>query len=245
MGQKVHPYAFRLGVNKDWKAHWFATKKQYPKFLWEDLKIREYILARFEGTRRSKGEIQRVTADIGDIVIDRVGEERISITIYTPSPGVIIGREGKEVEQLRAELEKLLKRIDKEWGEKPKDRRIYINVREITHPELCAELVAKNIARKIEMRVNHRRAMKQALDRAFRAGAKGMRIQVKGRIGGAEIARKEWYLRGKVPLQTIRADIDYAQATAFTKWGTVGVKVWIYKGDVPKRTALAEESAGG
>ncbi len=217
MGQKVHPIGLRVGVNKDWAAHWFASGKNYAKLLQEDLKIRDYIRKRFRD------------AGISKIIIDRAAD-KISVNIHTSRPGLVIGRRGQEVESLRRELVKLIGKKD-----------IQINVNEVRVPETDAELVAQNIASRIEQRVSHRRAMKRAVDMAMRAGAKGIKVQCKGRLGGAEIARKEWYHQGRVPLQTIRADIDYAEATAVTKYGTIGVKVWIYKGDILKPKGGEEE----
>ena len=211
MGQKVHPIGFRLGINKDWKAHWFARGKDYEKYLQEDLKIRDYIKEKFKDAMVSK------------VVIDRASD-RLSISIYSARPGLVIGRKGQEVEALRKTLSKMLNYRD-----------LNINVIEIKVPEVDAQLVAQNIARKIEQRVSHRRAMKRAVETALKMGAKGIKIYAKGRLAGAEIARKEWYLKGRVPLQTIRADIDYGEATAFTRYGTVGVKVWIYRGDILER----------
>ncbi len=211
MGQKVHPVGFRLGINKDWKAHWFARGKDYERYLQEDLKIRDYIKSRFKDAMVSK------------VVIDRASD-RLSISIYSARPGLVIGRKGQEVESLRKTLSKMLNYRD-----------LNINVVEIKVPEVDAQLVAQNIARKIEQRVSHRRAMKRAVETALKMGAKGIKIYAKGRLAGAEIARKEWYLKGRVPLQTIRADIDYGEATAFTRYGTVGVKVWIYRGDILER----------
>ncbi len=218
MGQKVHPIGFRLGVTKDWKAHWFAEGKDLEANLQEDLKIRQYLRTRLKD------------AQVANIVIDRAAE-KLSINIYTSRPGVVIGRRGSEVEVLRRELMELTGKRD-----------ININVHEVRIPEIEAELVAQSIAQKIEQRVSHRRAMKRAVDMAMRMGAKGIKVQTKGRLGGAEIARKEWYRKGRVPLQTLRADIDYAEATAFTKYGTIGVKVWIYKGEIlPKKGGEEEE----
>ncbi len=217
MGQKVHPIGFRLGYIKDWSAHWFAKGKDYEKFLQEDIKIRKYIKRRLK------------EAGISKVVIDRAAD-RLTVNIYTARPGLVIGRKGAEVEALRRELIELTGR-----------RNLNINVHEVRIIELDAELVAQSIAQKIEQRISHRRAMKRAVEMAMRMGAKGIKICTKGRLGGAEIARKEWYLKGRVPLQTIRADIDYACATAYTKYGTVGVKVWIYKGDVFKKKEEEEE----
>ncbi|MEO0197378.1 MAG: 30S ribosomal protein S3 [candidate division WOR-3 bacterium] len=207
MGQKVNPIGFRIGVNKDWQAHWFAKDKDISKLLLEDQLIRDYIKKRFPNAQISK------------VVIDRASE-KLTVNIHTARPGVIIGRQGKEIENLRNELMNLTKR-----------KVIGINVVEIRVPELDAQLVAESIAKRIEQRANHRRVMKRAVEVALKMGAKGVKVQAKGRLAGAEMARKEWYIKGRVPLQTIRADIDYGFATAYTKYGTIGVKVWIYKGD--------------
>ncbi len=211
MGQKVHPIGFRLGYIKDWEAKWFARGKRIRENLQEDLKIRDYLEKRLKH------------AGLSRIIIERT-VDRVSVSIYTSRPGIVIGQRGREVENLRSELQELTGKKD-----------IHINVVEVRIPEIDATLIAKNIAQKIEQRVSHRRAMKRAVEMAMRMGAKGIRVQCKGRLGGAEIARKEWYIQGRVPLQTLRADIDYAQETAFTKTGTIGVKVWVYKGDVLKR----------
>jgi len=207
MGQKVHPMGFRLGITKDWISHWFADKKRFSAYLLEDMKIRRYIMNHYSG------------ADISRIVIDRAAQ-RITVSIFTGKPGVVIGRRGAEVDALRADLVKLTGL-----------RGVGVNVQEISNPETEAQIVAENIARQIEKRVSHRRAMKRAVENALRMGAKGIKIRCKGRLGGAEIARKEWYLRGRVPLQTLRANIDYGFATCYTKYGTIGIKVWIYKGE--------------
>jgi small subunit ribosomal protein S3 len=217
MGQKVHPTGFRLGYTKDWNAHWFAKGKNFEKFLQEDIKIRRYIKERLK------------EAGISKIVIDRASD-RLSVSIYTARPGLVIGRRGQEVDELRREIMELVGKTE-----------ININVHEVRIPELDAELVAQSIAQKIEQRVSHRRAMKRAVEMAIRMGAKGIKVQAKGRLGGAEIARKEWYHKGRVPLQTLRADIDYAQETAITKYGTIGVKVWLYKGDILKKVEEEEE----
>ncbi len=211
MGQKVHPIGFRLGVNQDWRSRWYADKKKFSEWLLEDLKIKEYVKKRFPDAEISKVTIERAA-------------DKIIVTVHTARPGVVIGRRGSEVEALRQELIKLT-------GGKA----VGVNVAEVPKPEIDAQLVAENIARRIEMRASHRRVMKRAVENAMRMGAKGIKVQCKGRLGGAEIARKEWYLKGRVPLQTIRSDIDYGFATAFTKWGTIGVKVWIYKGEKMRR----------
>jgi len=216
MGQKVHPIGFRIGVNKDWQSHWFARGKDYEKFLHEDLKIREYVRKRFK------------EAGISKVILDRAAD-KLSVTIHTARPGMVIGRRGQEVESLRRELTQLVGYKD-----------ININVVEVRIPEADAELIAQNLAARIEQRVSHRRAMKRAVDMAMRMGAKGIKVWAKGRLAGAEIARKEWYLKGRVPLQTLRADIDYAEATAYTKYGTIGIKVWVYKGDILEKSEEEE-----
>ncbi len=207
MGQKVNPISLRLGVNKDWKSKWYADKKRYGQVLHEDLKIRQFIEQRYK------------PAGIADVVIERLGD-KLRVKIYAAKPGIVIGRKGAEVE----ELNKVLKLISN-----AKD--ITVNVDEVKRPELNAKLVAEDIALQLERRVSHRRAMKRAIDNAMKAGAKGIKVQVGGRIGGVDLARKEWFMAGRMPLQTIRADIDYGTARASTKYGILGVKVWIYKGD--------------
>jgi len=206
LGQKTHPIGFRLGIIRGWDSNWY-TDKEYASKLVEDEKIRNYLK-----TRLKKAGLSRV-------VIERT-PKRIILTIHTSRPGVVIGRGGAEVEQLREELRKLT------------DKDVQININEIKRPELDASLVAQNIAQQLEGRISFRRAMKQAIAAAMRMGAKGIRIKLSGRLGGAEMSRKEQYLEGRVPLHTIRADIDYAEATAYTIYGTTGVKVWIYRGEV-------------
>lgn len=212
MGQKAHPIGLRTGYFKPWQSTWYAeTKKDYVKNLIEDYRIRNFIV-NFYKNFPTDPQISR-------IVIQRVGDN-VTAMIYAARRGVIIGKDSQNLKSLREALKK-------EFG---KD--IIVQPVEIQQPELDAQLVAYNIARKIEQRVYHRRLMKRAVFAALRLGAKGIKVQVKGRIGGAEIARKEWYIKGRVPLQTLRANIDYGYSTAFTKWGTIGVKVWIYKGDI-------------
>jgi len=212
MGQKAHPIGLRTGYFKPWQSTWYAeTKKDYVKNLIEDYRIRNFIVNFYKNFPNDP--------QISRIVIQRVGDN-ITAMIYTARRGVIIGKDSQNLKSLREALKK-------EFG---KD--IIVQPVEIQQPELDAQLVAYNIARRIEQRVYHRRLMKRAVFTALRLGAKGIKIQVKGRIGGAEIARKEWYIKGRVPLQTLRANIDYGYSTAFTKWGTIGVKVWIYKGDI-------------
>lgn len=206
MGQKVHPIGFRLGVIRGWDSNWYA-EDDYSDNLIEDDKIRTYLDAR----------LQR--AGVSRVVIERT-PKRVILTIYTSRPGVVIGRGGSEVDKLRQELKTLT------------NKDIQINIQEIKRPELDASLVAQNIARQLEGRISFRRAMKQAVSSAMRAGAEGVRIRVAGRLGGAEMGRIEQYLEGRVPLHTMRADIDYAQITAYTIYGTIGVKVWVYRGDI-------------
>lgn len=212
MGQKAHPIGLRTGYFRPWQSTWYAeTKKEYMQNLLEDYHIRKFIIDYYKSSPNDP--------QISRIVIERTANITTAI-IYTARPGVIIGRQGQNIENLRKSLKE---RFGKE---------IIVEYSEIQQPELDAQLVAYNIARRLEQRVYHRRLMKRAVFAAMRLGAKGIRVQVKGRIGGAEIARKEWYIKGRVPLQTLRANIDYGYDTAFTKWGTIGVKVWIYKGDI-------------
>ncbi|QGG49179.1 30S ribosomal protein S3 [Heliorestis convoluta] len=206
MGQKVHPKGFRIGVIKDWDAKWFADKN-YVELLHEDLKIRKFIKKKLYVAGISRVEIERAA-------------NRVKVTIHTAKPGIVIGRGGAEVENLRKELEKMT------------GRAVNVNISEVKKPELDAQLVAENVAVQLEKRISFRRAMKQSVGRTMRLGAEGIKIMVSGRLGGAEIARTEWYNEGKVPLHTLRADIDYGFAEAHTTYGVIGVKVWIYKGEV-------------
>jgi small subunit ribosomal protein S3 len=206
MGQKTHPIGFRLGIIRGWNSNWYAGK-DFPEKLVEDHEIRQYLAARLK------------RAGLSRVVIERT-PKRVILTLHTSRPGVVIGRGGTEVEKLREEIRKLT------------SKDIQININEIKRPELDASLVAQNIAQQLEGRVSFRRAMKQALGAAMRMGAEGIRIKVGGRLGGAEMSRTEQYLEGRVPLHTIRADIDYAEATAFTIYGTTGVKCWIYRGEI-------------
>jgi small subunit ribosomal protein S3 len=206
MGQKTHPIGFRLGITKDWKSKWFDQQK-YGKLVAEDYAIRRYLYQRLSD------------AMLSDIIIRRLSN-RVIISIYTAQPGKVIGKGGEEIKKLREEIKSLI------------EKDVAINIEEIRMPELDAFLVAQNIARQIRQRVSHRRAMKRAIISAMKIGARGIKVACSGRLGGSEIARTEWYPEGRVPLQTLRADIDYACSTAFTIYGTVGVKVWIYKGEV-------------
>lgn len=210
MGQKVHPIGFRLGVTKDWQAKWYADK-HYTELLQEDLKIRGAI------------ETKYPEADISRIEIERAANQ-VTVTVHTARPGIVIGRGGQRVDEMRLQLEKIT------------GKRIRLNIQEIRQPELDAYLVASNIAHQMERRISHRRAMKQAISRAMEAGAQGIKVKCSGRLSGSEYARKETLHQGRVPLHTLRADIDYALAEARTTLGRTGVKVWIYKGDiVPER----------
>lgn len=213
MGQKINPIGFRLGIIRGWDSNWYA-EKDLPEKLVEDEEIRRYLNARL---RR---------AGLSRVIIERT-PKRVILTLHTSRPGVVIGRGGTEVEKLREELKKLT------------NKDIQINISEIKRPELDASLVAQNIAQQLEGRVSFRRAMKQSITAAMRMGAEGIRIKVGGRLGGAEMGRVEQYLEGRVPLHTIRADIDYADATAYTIYGTLGVKVWIYRGEILGRPDLS------
>lgn len=229
MGQKVHPYGFRIGVNKGWQSRWYATDKDFSKFVKEDYEIRRYLKdyrVHQQGLTKEDLEMKEKfkQAGISKVEIERVPPDKVSVIIHAARPGVIIGRGGEDITKLKKKLLEIVPGAD-----------LRIDVREVKIPEVDAELVAQQIAYRIEQRVSHRRAMKRAVEQAMKAGAQGIKVYSKGRLAGAEIARKEWYLKGRVPLQTLRADIDYAQATAFTKYGTIGIKVWIYKGDILKK----------
>ena len=206
MGQKVHPYGFRLGVTKTWRSRWFA-KQEYSKLLHEDLELKESLLNRLKA------------AGISSVEVDRPGN-KLRITIRTSRPGIIIGRKGAEIEKLKSDLAKKTK------------REVFIDIQEVHRPELDAQLVSESIALQLEKRVAFRRAMRKAVDSALRFGCKGIKVRVSGRLNGAEIARSEWYLQGQLPLHTLRADIDYGFSQAYTTYGVIGVKVWIYKGEV-------------
>ncbi len=205
MGHKVHPNAFRLGVFRPWEANWFANPKDYTKMLHEDLEMRRIILARLRN------------AGIAKIETERSSNAQLTVTIHTAKPGIVIGKGGSSVDQLREDLEK-------RFG-----NRVRISIQEIKQPELDAQLVAENIASQIERRISYKRAMKQAILRTMRAGAKGIRLYAGGRLRGAEMARRENDREGRVPLHTLRADIDFGRATAKTTFGAIGIKVWIYK----------------
>lgn len=206
MGQKVHPIGFRLGITKTWVSRWYA-EKEYPKFIVEDYNIRSFIKNKLYHAGISKIEIERAV-------------NRVHIKIHTARPGVVIGKKGAEIEKIKSDLERKLK------------RETMIDVLEVRHPEIDAQLVAENIALQLERRVAFRRAMKRAVTTALRFGAKGIKVECSGRLGGAEMARTEWYREGRVPLHTLRADIDYGLAEAKTTYGIIGVKVWIFKGGI-------------
>ena len=207
MGQKVNPHGLRVGIIKDWDSKWYANKKDFSDLLIEDNKIREYIKTKLYAAGIAKVEIERAA-------------NRVKVSISTGKPGMVIGRGGVGVEELRAELEKLT------------GKSVVVNVEEIKNPDMDAVLVAESIAEALERRISFRRAMKQAIQRTMRAGAKGIKTSVSGRLGGADMARTEGYSEGTIPLQTLRADIDYGFAEADTTYGKLGVKVWLYKGEV-------------
>lgn len=216
MGQKVHPHGLRLGIIKDWSAKWYAGKKDFANYLHEDLLIRHYLKERLYTAGVSRIELERAV-------------NRIKVTIHVARPGIVIGRGGTEVEYCRKELEAMTK------------KQVSLNVVEIKKPELDAQLVAEGLAAQLEKRVAFRRAIKQMTARAMRAGAEGVKIACSGRLAGAEIARSEWHAEGKVPLHTLRADIDYGFAEANTTYGKIGVKVWINRGEVLPEVKKAHE----
>jgi small subunit ribosomal protein S3 len=209
MGQKTHPIGFRLGAIRTWDSKWFAAKN-YALFLHEDLKMKRFLKQRLYQAGISKMEIERAANK----------DKRAKMNIWTSRPGIVIGRKGVEVENLKKELQRLT------------DKEILLNITEVKRPEVDAQLVSENVALQLERRVSFRRAMKRNVSQAMKFGAKGIKIMCSGRLAGAEMARTEWYREGRVPLQTIRADIDYGVATAKTKYGVIGVKVWLFKGEV-------------
>jgi small subunit ribosomal protein S3 len=221
MGQKVHPIGFRLGVNvggrhvKEWQGRWYADK-DYTRFLHEDLRVRQLIMSRLADAGVSRVDIER-------------SANQMTVTIHAAKPGIVIGKSGVKVEELRRNLETMTA------------KRVRVTIQEIRQPELDAYLVARSVADQLERRVAFRRAMKQAVGRAMRFGAKGVRIQVSGRLGGAEMSRREWEREGRVPLHTLRADIDFGQAEARTTFGVIGVKVWVYRGDVAPTARVGGE----
>jgi small subunit ribosomal protein S3 len=217
MGQKVNPVGIRLGIVKDWASRWYAPAKEFSETLYADLKVREFLTKKL------------ALAGISRIQIDRPARNA-RVTVYTARPGVIIGKSGREVENLRDEISKIV------------NVPVHVTIEEVRKPELDAKLVAESVAQQLVKRIMFRRAMKRAVTSALRAGALGIKISVSGRLGGSEIARTEWYREGRVPLQTFRADIDYGLAEAFTTYGVIGVKVWIFKGEVIGEKNLTENT---
>jgi small subunit ribosomal protein S3 len=216
MGQKVNPIGLRLGVNRTWDSRWYANDKNYGDLLHEDIKLRNYLHERL------------AQAGVSRIVIERPAK-KARVTIHTARPGVVIGKKGADIEKLRADVAKMT------------DAEVHLNIVEIRKPEIDAKLVAENIAQQLSRRVAFRRAMKRAVQSAMRLGAEGIRINCGGRLGGAEIARMEWYREGRVPLHTLRADVDYGTATAKTTYGTCGVKVWVFKGEIMQHDPMAQD----
>jgi small subunit ribosomal protein S3 len=218
LGQKVHPVGLRLGIVKTWDSRWFADKKLYAGYILEDHKLRRYIKKKLFHAGISKIEIER-------------SSKRVRLRIYTARPGIVIGKKGSEIAQLKKELEKKI------------DHEVFIDIQEVRKPEIDAQLVAENVALQIERRVAFRRAMKRGVSSAMRFGAKGVKIMCAGRLGGAEMARREWYREGRVPLHTLRADIDYGFIQAKTTYGVIGVKVFIFHGEILQADQLEEGAA--
>ena len=210
MGQKVHPTGIRLGIVKDWSSKWYADSKEFPEYVHMDHQVREFIKKKLKDASVSRISIERPA-------------KKANITIHTARPGIVIGKKGEDIEKLRAEVAQMIKMHVND---------VRINIAEVRKPELDAQLVAEGIAQQLERRVMFRRAMKRAVTNTMRVGAEGIKVKVGGRLNGAEIARSEWYREGRVPLHTLRADIDYGLAEAHTTYGVIGVKVWIFKGEV-------------
>ena len=218
MGQKVSPVALRLGINRTWDSRWYAEKNEYPKLLMEDRKIRALVNS------------LKSTAAISKIVIERP-HKKCNVTIYSARPGILIGKKGSDIELIKTKIQKIT------------NTDVTINILEVKKPEIDATLVAESIAQQLERRVAFRRAMKRAVQTALRMGAGGIRINCGGRLGGAEIARTEWYREGRVPLHTLRANVDYGVATAQTTYGAIGIKVWIFKGEILEHDPMAQEKS--
>lgn len=216
MGQKVNPIGLRLGINRTWDSRWFANDRDYGNLLHEDLQIRTFVNKRL------------AQAGVSKVIIERPAK-KARITIHTARPGVVIGKKGADIERLRLEIAKMT------------NSELHLNIVEIRKPEIDAKLVADNIAQQLERRVAFRRAMKRAVQSAMRLGALGIRINCGGRLGGAEIARTEWYREGRVPLHTLRADVDYGESTAMTAYGTCGVKVWVFTGEIMAHDPMAKD----
>jgi small subunit ribosomal protein S3 len=227
MGQKVHPIGIRLGIVKDWSSKWYADSKTFPEYVYIDHQLRVFIKSRLKD------------ASVSRITIER-SAKKVNITIFTARPGIVIGKKGEDIEKLRS---KIIKMIDMKLQD------VRINISEIRKPELDAQLVAEGIAQQLERRVMFRRAMKRAVANTMRVGAEGIKVKVGGRLNGAEIARSEWYREGRVPLHTFRADIDYGLAEAHTTYGVIGVKVWIFKGEIFDKPEISaadpQEAASG
>lgn len=207
MGQKVHPVGFRVGVNKGWNSTWYANKKDYRKNIYEDVKIRKFIKKKL------------MQAGLSNIQIERMGS-KIRITLNTSRPGIVIGKKGSEIEKLKKEISKLT------------EAEVLLVIREIKKPETDAQLVAENISMQLIRRIAFRRAMKKSVLQSMKSGVQGIKVMCSGRLAGADMARTEWYIRGRVPLQTLRADIDYGVAEAYTTYGLIGIKVWLFKGEI-------------
>jgi small subunit ribosomal protein S3 len=207
MGQKIHPTGFRLAVTRNWASRWYATSKAFPKMLQEDIDVRDYLRAKLSH------------ASVGRVVIERPAKNA-RVTVYSARPGVVIGKKGEDIENLKAELQRRM------------GVPVHVNIEEIRKPEIDAQLIADSIAQQLEKRIMFRRAMKRAMQNAMRLGAQGIKIMSSGRLNGAEIARREWYREGRVPLHTLRADIDYGTSEAKTTYGVIGIKVWVFKGEM-------------
>ncbi len=216
MGQKVNPIGLRLGINRTWDSRWFAARSEYAKLLHEDMKIRAFLQENLK------------QAGISKIIIERP-HKKCRVTIFSARPGVVIGKKGADIEKLRKQISEMT------------SSEVHLNIVEVRKPEIDANLVAENIAQQLERRIAFRRAMKRAVQSAQRMGAEGIKITCAGRLGGAEIARTEWYREGRVPLHTLRADVDYGTATAVTAYGTNGVKVWIFKGEILEHDPMAQD----
>ena len=222
MGQKINPIGFRLAVNRNWSSRWYASSKAFPGMLAEDIKVRDFLKRKL------------AHASVGRVLIERPAKDA-RITIFSARPGVVIGKKGEEIEALKAELRRLMG-----------VQQVHVNIEEIRKPEIDAQLIADSIAQQLEKRIMFRRAMKRAMQNAMRLGAQGIKIMSAGRLNGIEIARTEWYREGRVPLHTLRADIDYGTGEAKTNYGVIGIKVWVYKGEVmSKAEAQAAQAAAG
>jgi small subunit ribosomal protein S3 len=221
MGQKIHPVGFRLAVNRNWSSRWYANSKNFGPMLAEDIKVREFLKKKL------------AHASVGRVLIERPAKDA-RITIFSARPGVVIGKKGEEIEALKAELRRIMG-----------VQQVHVNIEEIRKPEIDAQLIADSIAQQLEKRIMFRRAMKRAMQNAMRLGAQGIKIMSAGRLNGIEIARTEWYREGRVPLHTLRADIDYGLGEAKTNYGVIGIKVWVYKGEIIPKAELAAAAALG